>query len=175
MLINLSELFSVDGKEKSYTPEIEMETFRGPVGEYPILSGGPVKLRIRNLGARRLLLEGTAKMTLSIPCDRCLEPVECPFELELTEELDMNLTDEERAAKLEEQPYISGYYLDVDQLLGSELLLNMPMKVLCREDCLGICNRCGMNLNHGTCSCDQSSPDPRMSVIQDLFQQFKEV
>ena len=48
-------------------------------------------------------------------------------------------------------------------------------EVLCREDCKGICNRCGANLNHTECSCDRSSPDPRMSVIQDLFQKFKEV
>lgn len=175
MLINLSELFSTEGKERSYTPSIDMDLFHGPVGDYPVISKGPVNMRIRNLGDRKLLMEGNAELTLAVPCDRCLEPVDCPFKLEFMEELDLNLTEEERAANLEEQPYVKGYNLDVDQLLSNELLLNLPMKVLCKEDCRGICNRCGANLNHGTCSCDQSSPDPRMSVIQDLFQQFKEV
>ena len=110
-----------------------------------------------------------------MPCDRCLEPVDIPFELELDEELDMTKTESERTEDLDEQPYVSGYNLDVDRLLSNELLLNLPMKVLCREDCKGICNRCGANLNHMECSCDRSSPDPRMSVIQDLFQKFKEV
>ena len=87
----------------------------------------------------------------------------------------MNLTDEERIANLDEQPYLQGYNLDVDQLVRDELLLNLPMKVLCDEDCKGICNRCGANLNHETCDCDRSSLDPRMSVIQDIFKQFKEV
>ena len=76
---------------------------------------------------------------------------------------------------LDEQPYLQGYNLDVDQLVRDELLLNLPMKVLCDEDCKGICNRCGANLNYETCDCDRSVPDPRMSVIQDIFKQFKEV
>ena len=175
MLINLSELFSRDGKEKTYKLDIEMKEFEAPDGVYELVSKEPVELRIRNLGERKLFMEGKAKLTLSIPCGRCLEPVICQFELDIDQELDMNQTEEDRLEGLDEQPYISGYNLDVDQLLSNELLLNLPMKVLCSEDCQGICNRCGANLNHGSCSCDQSSPDPRMSVIQDLFQQFKEV
>lgn len=175
MLINLSELFSRDGKEKTYKLDIEMKEFEAPDGVYELVSKEPVELRIRNLGERKLFMEGKAKLKLSIPCGRCLEPVICPFELDIDQELDMNQTEEDRLEGLDEQPYISGYNLDVDQLLSNELLLNLPMKVLCSEDCQGICNRCGANLNHGSCSCDQSSPDPRMSVIQDLFQQFKEV
>lgn len=175
MLINLSELFSSDGKEKTYKLDIEMDTFQAPDGVYDIVSKEPVVLRIRNLGDRKLLMEGKAILALEIPCNRCLEPVVCPFTLDICQELDMNQTEEERVESLDEQPYVSGYNLDVDQLLSNELLLNLPMKVLCSDDCQGICNRCGANLNHGACSCDQSSPDPRMSVIQDLFQQFKEV
>lgn len=110
-----------------------------------------------------------------MPCDRCLESVEIPFKLEFDEELDLAKTESECTEDLDEQPYVSGYNLDVDRLLSNELLLNLPMKVLCREDCKGICNRCGANLNYTECTCDRSSPDPRMSVIQDLFQKFKEV
>ena len=175
MLINLTELFSVEGKEKTYTPEIEMDVFQAPEGSLEISSKKPVALKLRNLGGKKLLLEGKAFLSLCIPCSRCLEPVEVPFELELYQELDMDKSEEERAEDLDEQPYVSGYYLDVDQLIGNELLLNLPMKVLCREDCKGICNQCGTNLNRVNCSCERSLPDPRLSVIQDLFQQFKEV
>ncbi len=175
MLLNLSELFSVNGKEKTYTLDITMDEFSASEAVYPIVSKDPVILRLQNLGEKKLLLTGTAGVTLEIPCDRCLEPISHCVELEFNEELDLGKTEEERAEALNEQPYIKGYNLDVDQLLSNELLLNLPMKMLCSEDCRGICNRCGVNFNHGTCSCDQSSPDPRMSRIQDLFQQFKEV
>ena len=173
MLINLTELFSVDGKEKDYTCDIDINQLCTSKDAYDIVSRSPVKLHVRNLGDKKLLLTGNAEVTLQMPCDRCLEPVDIPFELEFDEELDMSKTESERTEDLDEQPYVSGYNLDVDRLLSNELLLNLPMKVLCREDCKGICNRCGANLNHTECSCDRSSPDPRMSVIQDLFQKFK--
>ncbi|MDO5416024.1 MAG: DUF177 domain-containing protein [Lachnospiraceae bacterium] len=175
MLINLSELFSCQGKVKTYTLNLEMEQFHGPSGDYELAEKEPVTLTITHCGDKKMTVTGEAKLALMIPCDRCLELVKVPFELSIEEELDMNQSDEERVEALDEQPYISGYYLDVDQLVGNELMLNLPMKVLCREDCKGICNQCGQNLNHGTCSCDSSVPDPRMSVIQDIFKQFKEV
>lgn len=175
MLLNLSELFSVKGKEKTYNLDITMDEFSTSEAKYPIVSKEPVILRLLNLGDKKLLLTGTAGVTLEIPCDRCLEPVTYEIRLDFNEELDLNLTEAQRAELLNEQLYIKGYNLDVDQLLSNELLLNLPMKILCSESCKGICNRCGVNFNHGTCSCDQSSPDPRMARIQDLFQQFKEV
>lgn len=175
MLINLSELFTLEGKEKTYAPEIEMTVYHGPEGDYDVVSKEPVTLRIMNLGGRKLELEGKAKLSLEIPCSRCLDPVNVGFELDLIRTLDLNESDEDRADALDEQPYLSGYNLDVDQLVCDELILNLPMKVLCSEDCKGICNRCGTNLNHETCDCDTRSLDPRMAVIQDIFKQFKEV
>lgn len=175
MLINLSELFSLEGKEKTYTPDIEMDIYHGPNGDYEAASKEKAVLRIINLGDRKLELEGKAKLTLVIPCDRCLDPVEVPLEFDIVRTLDLNESEEERVEELDEQPYLIGYNLDVDQLVRDELILNLPMKVLCSENCKGICNRCGTNLNHETCDCDTRSLDPRMAVIQDIFKQFKEV
>lgn len=175
MQINLSELFTREGKEKTYTQDIEMKQFQAPDGVYEVVEKEPVVLTIRHLGDRKLEMSGTAKLSLMIPCDRCLTPVKNDFSLDIEASLDMNQSEEERAKALDEQPYVSGYYLDVDQLVRNELLLNLPMKVLCDENCKGICNRCGANLNYESCNCESSSPDPRMSVIQDIFKQFKEV
>ncbi len=175
MLINLTELFSLDGKEKAYTLDIEMDVFQAPDGAYPIVSKCPLTLKMKNLGGKKFLMEGRAELTLAIPCSRCLEPVDSLFELDICQELDLSMQQEDSEKGLDEQPYVIGFHLDVDQLIGNELLLNLPMKTLCREDCKGICNRCGTNLNYGSCSCDRNVPDPRMSAIQDIFQQFKEV
>ena len=175
MLINLTELFTRDGKEQDYTQELEMEKFHAPDGVYDLAEAEPVRLHVVNTGNRTLVLDGSAKLSLMIPCSRCLELVKVPFSLTLERTFDMNRTDEDRVKDLDEQPYLQGYNLDVDQLVRDELLLNLPMKVLCNEDCKGICNRCGANLNYETCDCDRSVPDPRMSVIQDIFKQFKEV
>ena len=175
MQINLTELFTRDGKELDVTAELDMTSFCASDGEYELTDSQPVKLHFTNTGDRTLTVEGSAQLALLIPCSRCLEPVKVPFSLDLARTFDMKLSQRERAEALEEQPYLQGYMLDVDQLVCDELLLNLPMKVLCREDCKGICNRCGANLNKTACDCDRSSLDPRMSVIQDIFNQFKEV
>lgn len=175
MLINLSELFSVDGKSKTYTQELEMTHFKVHNGVYEIVEKKPVTLVVVNRGDKLLTVTGEADLCLEMPCDRCLEPVRIWFHLEIDQELDMKQTDEERVAKLDEQFYVNGYNLDVDQLVGNELTLNLPMKVLCSEDCQGILSRYGTNPGSGAADCHHSQLDPRMSVIQDIFKQLKEV
>ena len=71
--------------------------------------------------------------------------------------------------------YLIGFNLDIDRLIYGEILVNWPMKVLCRDDCKGICKVCGMNLNKGECNCQRTELDPRMAAIQDVFNKFKEV
>lgn len=75
----------------------------------------------------------------------------------------------------DDQIFMEGYQLNVEDLLYSEILLNLPTKVLCREDCKGICRQCGKDLNEGECGCDTFVPDPRMAVIKDIFNEDKEV
>ena len=75
----------------------------------------------------------------------------------------------------EEKDYIDGYNLDVDKLVFGEILISMPGKTLCKEDCKGICLICGANLNKGECGCDRNILDPRMSVFKDILNNFKEV
>ena len=175
MLINLSELFPVEGKSKNYTVPLEMTHFKGPDGSYKVVEKEPVTLVITNQGERVLTVTGKAVLSLEMPCARCLDPVIVPFELEIDQELDMNQTKEDRIDALDEQFYINGYNLDVDQLVGNELTLNLPMKVLCSEDCKGISNRYGTNPGSGEGDCEDGPLDPRMSVIQDIFKQLKEV
>ena len=82
---------------------------------------------------------------------------------------------EERVNDLDESSYLTGMNLDVDRLVYLEVLICWPLKVLCKEDCKGICSRCGKNLNEGPCGCKEEPKDPRMAAISDIFSKFKEV
>ena len=155
MLINLSEVFTLEGKERTWTVPLEMRSYEGADGKYPVASSEPVTVTVKNLGNRKLALTGGTKVTLTIPCARFLEPVEYTCEIDFDQELDMSSSDDDRVKDLDEQSYLTGYNLDADRLVCNELSLNLPMKVLCKEDCKGICNRCGANLNYGTCGCVQ--------------------
>ena len=113
-------------------------------------------------------------MEVVIPCGRCLEEVLTPIHFDIDKELvieDKQLRDEE----MDETDYLIGFELDVDKLVYAEILVNWPMKVLCKDDCKGICKVCGMNLNKGACDCQRTELDPRMAAIQDIFNKFKEV
>ena len=59
--------------------------------------------------------------------------------------------------------------LDLKELVLSDLLLNLPMKHLCREDCKGLCPKCGANLNEGECGCNRKPVDPRFAALRDLL------
>ena len=57
----------------------------------------------------------------------------------------------------------------IDRIIAEELLINWPDKVVCKEDCKGLCHVCGHNLNVSDCGCDRVVLDPRMAAIQDIF------
>ena len=175
MTVSLSEAMQVAGgvftKEIPYEPE----EFCYAGGKYRFLKKEPVKLMVTNLGGRKVKIELEGEVTLSLPCDRCLREVAETVSFQTEWEVDFSQTDEERAADLDETNFIDGYDLDVDAFVCEEILLGFPMKVLCQEDCKGICKVCGANLNEGECGCDRTELDPRMSVIRDIFNNFKEV
>lgn len=174
MLINLTELFTCEGKKKEYTVESTFEKISNGADDFTVIGREPFKLVINSLGGRKYTLKGETTVELEAPCARCLEPVKTSVELLFDREFELNDEGDEGEG-LDREPYISGYNLDVDELVFNELMLSLPMKVLCMEDCKGICNRCGTNLNYSTCTCDTGELDPRMSVFQEVFNQFKEV
>lgn len=175
MLVNLTDVFTNEGQVQERTVSYDADTFHSPFGIFSIKEKSPVALRLSNIGQSKALVQGTAKITFALACDRCLRDVDYTFDLSFdTVVISPDYTgedaEEEAASELME-----GYHLNVDELIKNELLLDWPMKVLCREDCKGICKICGKNLNDGECGCDDFVPDPRMAAIRDLFDANKEV
>ena len=113
-------------------------------------------------------------MLIEALCDRCLTEVPISIGIAFSKEFQI---EEQRLVfeDLDEAGYIEGQILDTDRLVYDEILVNWPMKVLCKDDCKGICNKCGINLNLQDCTCDRTVVDPRMAAIQDIFNKFKEV
>jgi len=175
MILSLSEIMSVPDKiaEMDIPLECTQVDFQGV--RYEFVKKPPVHLKITNQNHKKVLVEGDAEYTLSIPCSRCLESVEVKIPVEIHVSLDFSRDDDERTREMEEEGYLNGYSLDVDLLVVDEILLNFPEKVLCQEDCKGLCRECGQNLNQGECGCNRQSLDPRMAAIQDIFKNFKEV
>lgn len=177
MLIDLSKVLSEPHRPIHELVFCNLEDIRTRMGKFPIIAKEDVVLDINYLQKRQLQIVGKTSLTLEIPCDRCLEPVAVQLKLDFTKKVDLNHSEDDDmfSDEFDESNYIDGYTLDVDKLIYNEVLIGWPTKILCSEDCKGICNVCGQNLNLGTCDCEDTSLDPRMSVIRDLFKNFKEV
>ena len=175
MLINLSDVLSDQHKTVEETVPLTMEHIRLKSGDYPVVESEPVHIQVEHIREKELRICADARLSVMIPCDRCLEDVRHEFTLNFTKHVDVGLSDAELTEELDESNFIDGYQLDADSLVFHEVLSEWPEKVLCREDCKGLCSVCGRYLNTGSCDCEDTGPDPRMSVVRDLFKNFKEV
>lgn len=175
MLISLSEIMNTTDKVEHILAEIEMEKFIFNGTTYRFAWKEPASLTITNLGDRVVLIEGSVKLSIIIFCSRCLKELQYPMDIKFSKEIDFKLTQEDWAKELDEANYITEYNLDVDILIKDEIIVSLPMSLLCSDDCKGICMHCGKNLNEGSCDCDKTVLDPRMSAILDIFNNFKEV
>ena len=113
-------------------------------------------------GDREYIFYGTVSGTINAPCDRCLEVAEQPFTSDVSwafvhgapDRGDAAVEDED-AAEFEDDaaiPFV-GETIDLLPTVWEEVVLAMPAKVLCKDDCAGLCPRCGANLNRETCGC----------------------
>lgn len=176
MRIDLTKVLSQDGNIQECEIPLEMTHFKRSKGEfYKILERTPVQLLIKHEKNQVLTIEGTCRLTFQVACARCLKPVRKTLSFDFFHRVD-TLHPEENEDELEAAACITkDKQLDAEQLLHNEILINWPFRVLCREDCKGICPVCGQDLNTGVCSCEKESLDPRMAAFKEVFSKFKEV
>lgn len=173
MLIDLWSLLSAEGKQMELQAPIEMSEFDNGLTKYSILEKKPIEFKFTHTGDKHIDIVAGIEVKLNIPCDRCLEDVEITISIEASKEVDLNETAELDDA--DETIFMDGTEFDSERFVYGEILVNLPMKVLCDTNCKGICNRCGTNLNHASCGCDTTELDPRMAKVLEVFNSFKEV
>ena len=117
-----------------------------------------------------------ASVVYRTECARCLEPVDGTFavQLERTVAAEGTLSEEQLEENVDEYAVIANGMLDLDETIREELLLSFPMRFLCREDCQGLCPKCGKPRRLGDCGCPTFEPDPRLAVLKQLFDKNEE-
>ncbi len=106
-----------------------------------------------------------AKFDFHGRCDRCLTPFTRSYDLPLEHTLVTSLENEEN----DDFILLEQEQLNLAELVEADMLLELPYKSLCREDCRGLCPQCGKNLNEGLCGCRSQSVDPRLEVLRQLL------
>lgn len=167
MRLNLKDIIHVNGGRISFDYELDLSDLdfygRKPICE-PVKAVGEV---CNSAGV--LTLTGELTSNLHLVCDRCAKEFQrvktVHVENLLADHLD-NEVDEESLDII----LLEGNELDLDDALTTAFILDMDSKVLCQEDCKGICAGCGVDLNYGTCKC-RKEIDPRFAVLAKLLEE----
>ena len=131
-----------------------------------------VKGKVR-LSGNEVFVNGHIDTRAQVECDRCLQPIElnvsADFALEYITGSDYEssnlaeLTEDAMAVSV-----FDGEAIDVDEIVKEQIVLAVPTRVLCREDCKGICPECGIDKNTGECQCVTDDIDPRWAALKNL-------
>ena len=116
---------------------------------------------------------GTISAEAEIDCTRCLLPIEKDFEIAFNVSyITADGIPDAGSAELEaadlDTDVLAGETLDLKEVVREQILLNLPEQVFCKEDCRGLCQKCGANRNLINCSCEENEIDPRWSALKNL-------
>jgi len=167
---------------------IELENLEGGKGDFAHVYNpdelNPVDERVKltapatvngkiRLAGNEVFVNGHVDTRAQVECDRCLKPIELPvnadFELEYITDSEYEssgvaeLTEAEMSVSV-----FDGEALDVDEIVKEQILLAVPTRMLCHEDCKGICPQCGVDRNTGECNCVTEDIDPRWAALKNL-------
>ena len=164
MPLDLRQIFEVPGESKDLDCSMQLDGIE--IGganpfETPVLIKGRVENR---LGV--VTISYTAEYKMHYLCDRCLSDEHREYKMNFEHIL---LKDPNAAGASDDYILTEGNSLDLDELVVSDILLELPTKLLCKEDCKGLCSSCGKNLNEGKCGCDEKTVDPRLEVLRQLL------
>jgi uncharacterized protein len=146
MKINLKQLFNITGESKDIDYSItieELSDIRGSSFATPV----KVKGRIYNK-ADVVYLDYSAEVTLLNVCDRCLKEFEKTYSFEFSHIVVPSVSRDN-----DEYIVAEGESIELNDIAVTDILLQLPTKVLCREDCKGLCMVCGCDLNESECNC----------------------
>ncbi len=119
------------------------------------------------------VLRGRFDYEQTVACPRCMEPTTEPVDGEVglivvVERSQPTAGEYELRGDDLNTLVLPGEELDTEPILREQLQLNVPMRLLCREDCQGLCPVCGKNRNHETCGCTEQRSDPRWAALAAL-------
>ena len=163
MLFELKSVFQNDGEEKQVEYNLDLSGLDID-GVYPFKTPVVVTAKATNR-ASLITLVINAHFDYNRDCDRCGEPYTREMNMNFEHKLVQTLADEGNDDYIETPDFT----LELDDVVISDILLSLPSKNLCRDDCKGLCQICGQNLNNGECSCDKRQTDPRLEILKQFI------
>jgi len=171
----LIDLKTISTETLEITETLSQDWWQASVEDAPVLGlASPVRVKVKaSKVGDKYVLAGRISGAVFLKCDRCLEAfrsdLEIPFSVFLISprpgegEAEAELLDEDL-----EVDFIHGETIDLDARIKEQVFLSLPMKSICKEECLGLCLLCGANLNEGPCHCGQGKKNLVFSKLESL-------
>ena len=163
MILDLKSVFVSEGASLPVSFELDMSQMVFS-GTCPIKNAVPVTGSVSNR-AGIVTADLLCKVEYAAPCDRCGKETIKQHNVHIKRVLVSQLADRTDDEIIE----IPNMQLDAGELCTDEIVLYLPMKHLCKEDCKGVCPECGKDLNEGVCGCKTDSHDPRLQALAQLL------
>ena len=165
MLLGLSKIIDCPGASVPFATSIDLSDLQFGTC-YPVSESVVAEGVVRNT-AGVLMMTGSIRTCIHGICDRCATPFDRQMELPLDVVLVTELADEDHE---DEWVFpLEGDSADLEDIIRTVFVLNMDSKMLCKEDCKGLCCGCGRNLNVEACTC-QKELDPRFAALKQLLE-----
>ncbi len=147
--------------------------------EFVLRPGARLVGHVELVDGTTLHVRGRLDGALDTECGRCLEPYGVPVRQELDlfylPRIVAEPQEQEEEVELSDRDVVVGYYdghrLDLGEVMREQIVLGLPLKPLCREDCRGRCPSCGQDRNQRLCGCPpaEEPADPRLAPLRKLF------
>lgn len=156
--LELEPVFNNEGAAQSFEYGLDF-SFYGFNGGFPFKEPVKISGEVKN-STGIVSITAKAEFTLCLSCDRCAEEFSRSFSIPIEHTLVTRVENEDN----DELIVVDSYSYDIDPLVTEDIILSLPTKVLCKDDCAGICLQCGKNLNQGPCGCKKAT-DPRWDAL----------
>ncbi len=163
MFIELEPIFNNIGEQKSFNFNIDLSNEEVD-GVFPFKTPVVVAGVVKN-SSGIVTLETDVNFRYESFCARCAEEIAKDFCFKFDHTLVLSLNNEEN----DDLMLIEDLHFELDPLVIEDIFLSLPTKILCSENCAGLCTQCGKNLNNGACDCKKEI-DPRLAILQQLLE-----
>jgi len=150
------------------------EMVAGGECEFPV----PIRTALRAIRVGDMIeIEGDIETAVRLPCSRCLQPFETPLKSRFALTYQRRTTDgiedtEPQEVELSAADmgivYFQGEKIDLIDPIQEQVVMEYPLRGLCKPDCKGLCPKCGADLNADLCDCDRSPPPGKFAVLKNL-------
>lgn len=162
MKIQISDIVSGKGRHKNIDYNFEMNPFEFEGDIIKPVSSCSVQGDISSKD-NILLLNINIKVNLEMNCSRCLDTFIYPIDIDIEERFTNDSNSEDEAI------IVIDDVLDINEVVETSIISTLPIKRVCKTNCKGLCQTCGCNLNHGSCTCDKEDVDVRFEVLKGFF------